>query len=902
MFAQAGSGQNISGVIGSSFTAVENLASKFTLEIALHLNTDYSCQGNSSSGITLTAIHATADTERVSFPVFPDGFTGQAECLGDSPMPPCLNASTRAASGAGADKMSLPPPRAVSGTSAYVSFVVLPTTNQTNLEGVASKVISATVLGVRHNTVFSGDATMTYELTVDPLAAIVPSTACAWWDEERQRWSNAGCEYLGRSVDRTLVECQCNHLTSFCILTDANAGERTAPNGLTETEQFSLSMFVYVCVSISIVCFMIVIAVYATVHSLRSQTKTILLNLCSIYTLALALFMASAIGDFEGGVCVGIGASLHFALLSTFFWMLVEGRHLFMTFVNVFKDHRSDEWRQLKVYSGLAYGVPALEVMVLACGWPAAYKRDDGFCFLSKQDGAVWAFFGPALVVIVLNMYVLVMVLRVVWDLSPSPSAHDSTTDEIITKAKRAFKSSMVFGSILGVTWALGLLSLVVPSSLAYHYSFAVFNALGGLWIFGFHLLMDPEVGAAYREQTMACMASVKGKVTRRRDLKGERFFGLRIKEAPSGTVSNTTERMTTPEGPRKHAFRSTPPGSTSSTDSSGMSSTQQEMLSTTPEMRRQNVVGSASTHRIPLHDAQASRAVTSRDGYGTPETPQWTVTMRRQNGAENDGVRQEEDLSRRHTVWDEEDTPVSQRQDRSPGDADRQDEDWSRRHTVWDEADTPDKQRQDRPSGVPPQDQDPVGSTELGNSAPLGGFIRQRSISYDGAIADAEAADHIEPFSAEDTEVTLKPVLKTGDKRSTSYGSAIMAMAQAEGSISLEETYGLPDDRSDSADNYGRGEYLDSSDYAIRPATVLGDDHGVPETEGDYGCPGSKHSESSGTFAPEMRRDTPIRSLPTRATPAYVMAPGYATVIPVRKVNTASVNPLFVPKQPHSI
>ena len=119
---------------------------------------------------------------------------------------------------------------------------------------------------------------------------------------------------------------------------------------------------------------------------------------------------------------------------------------------------------------------------------------------------------------------------------------------------------------------------------------------------------------------------------------------------------------------------------------------------------------------------------------------------------------------------------------------------------------------------------------------------------------------------------------------------------------MSPEETYGLQDDRSDSADNYGRGEYLDSSDYAIRPATVLGDDHGVPETEGDYGCPGSKHSESSGTFAPEMRRDTPIRSLPTRATPAYVMAPGYATVIPVRKVNTASVNPLFVPKQPHSI
>ena len=298
-----------------------------------------------------------------------------------------------------------------------------------------------------------------------------------------------------------MVECRCNHLTSFAILTDASSSDLAEDEMLTEMEHHSLSVFVYVCVSISIACLLIVIAVYATVRSLRSQTKTILLNLCSIYALALVLFMASALGDFEGGVCVGIGASLHFALLSTFFWMLVEGRHLYMygnfdnvfgndshavssstpalvrrvtcstwcpclsnadwvpidacnpmlcatlknhvfrTFVKVFEEYRSDEWRQLKLYSGVAYGIPAFEVLVVVCGWPSAYTRDDGFCFLSKHDGAIWAFFGTALVVIVLNIYVLVMVSRVVWDLAPMSS--DSKTDKIIYKAKRAFKSSM---------------------------------------------------------------------------------------------------------------------------------------------------------------------------------------------------------------------------------------------------------------------------------------------------------------------------------------------------------------------------------------------------------------------------------------------------------------------------
>ena len=675
VFARAGPGQNTSGVRGSAFTAAENLASKFTLDIALQLNTDYSCQGNSASGITLTAIHATADAERVSFPVFPVGFTGKARCLGDTPMPQCLNTNTRASSGAGADKMSLPPPRAVSGTSAHVSFVVLPTINTfislgndaSHVKGVASKVISATVRGVAHNTVFSGGATMTFELAVDLAVSSKPTTTCAWWDEERQRWSNAGCTYLGRSFDNTAVECQCNHLTSFAIHTDANSDYRTESNGLTEKEHHSLSMFVYVCVSISIVCLLTVIAVYATVRSLRSQTKTILLNLCSIYVLALVLFLASALGDFEGGICIGIGASLHFALLSTFFWMLVEGRHLYMTFVNVFKEHRFDEWRQLKMYSGVAYGVPALEVLVLACGWPTLYTRYDGFCFLSKQDGAIWAFFGPALVVIAHNIYVLVMVSREVWDLAPRSGAHASTTDEVINKAKQAFKSSIVFGSILGVTWVIGLLSLVVPSSLAYNYSFAVLNALGGVWIFWFHLLMDPAVGAAYRDRKMTRRASV---VMRRRDMKGGQTRRRALKDFVFAKDESTS----------------------SVTGSSGMSSTLPASTSAVSVASN----GHGSKHEPPTNEAQAraSRAVMLRDGTVTPEmldtskvlTLRRQDALRRQDGAgaaKNDGVEKGKTLS-------------------------------ARRRTLWDPTDKPDRQQQDRPRGDALQDPDPGGSAEL--------------------------------------------------------------------------------------------------------------------------------------------------------------------------------------------
>ena len=785
VFLRAGPGQNIIALVRSSFTAAENLASKFTLDIALQLNTDYSCQGNSASGITLTAIHATADTERVSFPVFPAQFTGQAECLGDSPMSQCMNANTRASRGAGADKMSLPPPRAVSGTSAYVSFVVLPTqntfissgNNARHMTGVASKVISATVRGVTHNTVFSGGATMTFELVVDPTARIEPTTACAWWDKERQRWSNAGCKYLGRSLDGTLVECRCNHLTSFAILTDANDGDWTESNGLTETEHHSLSMFVYVCASVSIVCLMIVIAVYASVRSLRSQTKTILLNLCSIYALALALFIASALGDFEDGVCVGIGASLHFALLSTFFWMLVEGRHLMMTFVNVFEGHRSDEWRQLRIYIGVAYGVPALEVLVLACGWPTLYTRYDGFCFLSKQNGAIWAFFGPALVVISLNIYVLVMVSREVWDLAPMPGAHDSTTDAVIYKAKRAFKSSMVFGSILGVTWALGLLSLVVPSSLVYHYSFAVFNALGGVWIFGFHLLMDPEVGAAYKERTTRRRASMKvtrrrdlnGGHTRRRTLQGRDFFSWGNNKGSTSSTGGSValESTSTPEMLRNNSVGATPSASPASvTGSLEMSS---KLASTSTSTGSFASIGSKQE---PLtNEAWAFNAVVLRDGSATPGAPEM-LTLRRPD-------RDEADKYDKYDKYDKCDKYDKNNKN------DENDEDRSvRRRTLWDPTDTIDGQDINRQRGDymdAPQDPDPdVGSTEL----------------------DATSVSHANPLPAT---------------------AAVMARAPVD--------------------------------------TTAASTH-------------------IGSFAPEMRRESGLGYC-SRASPAYVKAPGYVKVAP---------------------
>jgi hypothetical protein len=375
---------------------------------------------------------------------------------------------------------------------------------------IGSTVVSITVGGVAHNTPFSNTAAkMRFNMTVAASDKVGDVDPCVYWDEEDNAWSATGCKHLG--TYESVVMCECSHLTTFAVLADANVDSGVG-SGLSEEELHNLAWFVFLCVGISIVCLTIVVLVYAVGSELRTEAKTILLHLCIMYDLALILFLATATSNFTGDGCIAVGAALHFALLSTFLWMLVEGRHLHQTFVNVFSQRRAQEGRQLAVYCGVAYGGPAVEVVVLVSVWPAAYERDDGLCFLSKSEGAIWFFLGPALLVIALNAYVLVQVSREVWSLGVVDKP-DSRTAETIAKTKRAFKSSLVFGSILGITWVFGLLSLVVPNSLAFNYFFAICNALGGLWIFAFHLLKDPEVRKKLRSGRLGTfLSSANGK------------------------------------------------------------------------------------------------------------------------------------------------------------------------------------------------------------------------------------------------------------------------------------------------------------------------------------------------------------------------------------------------------
>jgi len=58
--------------------------------------------------------------------------------------------------------------------------------------------------------------------------------------------------------------------------------------------------------------------------------------------------------DVEGGACSAIAALLHFALLATFGWMVVQGYYLHQSFTDVFGHNRKEN--SILMFAKLAYG------------------------------------------------------------------------------------------------------------------------------------------------------------------------------------------------------------------------------------------------------------------------------------------------------------------------------------------------------------------------------------------------------------------------------------------------------------------------------------------------------------------------------------------------------------------
>ncbi|XP_059043270.1 cadherin EGF LAG seven-pass G-type receptor 1 [Mustela lutreola] len=310
---------------------------------------------------------------------------------------------------------------------------------------------------------------------------------CVFWNHSIMiggtgGWSAKGCELLSRN--RTHVACQCSHTASFAVLMDVSRREHG--------EVLPLKIVTYAAVSLSLAALLVAFVLLALARTLRSNLHGIHRNLIGALFCSQLVFVIGITQTGNPFLCTVVAILLHYVYTSTFAWTFVESLHVYRMLTEV----RNIDAGPMRFYYVVGWGIPAI-ITGLAVGLdPQGYGNPD-FCWLSLRDTLIWSFAGPIGAVIIVNTVIFVLSAKV----SCQRKHHYYERKGVVPLLRTAFLLLL----LVSATWLLGLLA-VNRDALAFHYLFAVFSCLQGLFVLLFHCVLNREV----RKHLKAVLAGKK--------------------------------------------------------------------------------------------------------------------------------------------------------------------------------------------------------------------------------------------------------------------------------------------------------------------------------------------------------------------------------------------------------
>ncbi|XP_068998114.1 adhesion G protein-coupled receptor F4 [Embiotoca jacksoni] len=384
---------------------------------------------------------------------------------------------------------------------------VMPTRNSTfdvgllNATGngtLADDAINAAVVLVKINATVP-NVTLSYNKLNGALSL---NPQCVFWNftlfNETGAWDDEGCIFVS-DINNT-VTCSCDHLTSFSILMATDI----PPKIIT-----LLDVITYVGVGISLASLVICLIIEGYVWKAVTRNSTAFMRHVSIINTALSLLIADICfiiaafiaknplenpgEDYEVpvGPCSTATFFMHFFYLALFFWMLVSGLLLFYRTVMVF-SHMSKS-TMLAIGFTLGYVCPLIiAVITVAVTAPGrGYIRKDNACWLNwLETKALLALVIPALTIVLINILIVIVVLFKMLRRGVGDTAH---TDEKHTMVV-ILRCVAILTPLFGLTWSLGVGTMISPTNEGIHIAFAFFNSLQGFFILVFGTLFDSKI------------------------------------------------------------------------------------------------------------------------------------------------------------------------------------------------------------------------------------------------------------------------------------------------------------------------------------------------------------------------------------------------------------------------
>ncbi|XP_030834678.1 adhesion G-protein coupled receptor G6-like [Strongylocentrotus purpuratus] len=389
---------------------------------------------------------------------------------------------------------------------------------------VGTRVISATVEGaVIQGLPQGGEVETTFlELNVTRDNETVDSRTCVFWDKIDQggRWSSEGCRRED-NPEINMIRCLCDHLTSFAVLMVLNGCrfgkqflERTGIDGVRLASSSLGNIGVAWDVSgdvglsvldvlgmigciISIICLVITLVNFMSMKKLRSkQPQRILINLCFALLGLYLVFVVGIDRRYPTAGCVVVGFLIHFFLLSSMSWMLVEAINMYLLFVRVLNATVSHFMLKAALF---AYGLPLLVCIVTVAVDRSLYLGDGNYCFVRPGPAL---YYGVLLIVALLLATNFIIFGLVMQSLSRRESIATHKTNQTNSgEMRRRVQNAFAISVLLGLTWLFGFLA-IGGARLVVNILFLILNSLQGFFVFLMFCVRQKEI----REQWVRWM------------------------------------------------------------------------------------------------------------------------------------------------------------------------------------------------------------------------------------------------------------------------------------------------------------------------------------------------------------------------------------------------------------
>ncbi|XP_031155849.2 adhesion G-protein coupled receptor F1 [Sander lucioperca] len=392
-------------------------------------------------------------------------------------------------------------------------------------------------------------------------SSLLLNAQCVFWNftlfNNLGAWDDEGCTFV--SDINNIVTCSCNHLTSFSILMATDI-----PPELRE----ALDIITYFGVGISMASLVICLIIEGYVWKDVTRNSTSFMRHVSIINTALSLLIADICfiigasiaknplenpgGDYNVpvGPCSTATFFMHFFYLALFFWMLVSGLLLFYRTVMVF-SHMSKSI-MLAIGFLLGYGCPLIiAVITVAVTAPGnGYIRADNACWLNWiQTHALLALVIPALTIVFINIIIVIVVLFKMLRRGVGDATQRDEKQTLVV----IVRCLAILTPLFGLTWALGVGTMISSTNKGIHIAFAFFNSLQGFFILVFGTLFDskirsilsrkvptPSTGSNTTRSTSGGISSLSGLNWINR-LRGRRYI-YRVSEAANSSSTGASE------------------------------------------------------------------------------------------------------------------------------------------------------------------------------------------------------------------------------------------------------------------------------------------------------------------------------------------------------------------------